>query len=116
MVVDVYGAIVGEVDATLMHGCLDGSIYVFSGAEATPDDIDGDLGDPVTETLVKADNSPTGFSYHVDFLVPGDYTVAFVCAGTDDPDQNDELIFTVAPETATVIDDGEEHIDFLLPL
>ena len=126
MVEDVYGAIVGEVSTTLMAlDCLGGSIYVFSGAGITPDDIDRDLGDPVTSTLVKADGSPTGFSYHVDFLVPGDYTVAFVCASgvsqnggvtfdepADDPDQDEELSFTVATETATVIDDQTMQIDF----
>jgi hypothetical protein len=113
MVEDVYGAIVGEVSATLMAPeCLGGSIYVFSGAGATPDDIDRDLGDPVTSTLVKADGSPTGFSYHVDFLVPGDYTVAFVCADEDDPDEDDQLSFTKASDTATVVDDQTVQIDF----
>jgi hypothetical protein len=38
--------------------------------------------------------------------------VAFVCAGADDPDQDDELSFTVATETATVIDDQTTQIDF----
>lgn len=113
MVEDVYGAIVGEVSATLMAPeCLGGSIYVFSGAGATPDDIDRDLGDPVTSTLVKADGSPTGFSYHVDFLVPGDYTVAFVCADEDDPDEDDLLSFTKASDTATVVDGQTVQIDF----
>jgi len=130
MVEDVYGAIVGEVSATLMTPeCLGGSIYVFSGAGVTPEDIDRDLGDPITSTLVKADGSPTAFSYHVDFLVPGDYTVAFVCADgvtqvgdmtlvepADDPDQDDELSFTVAAETATVIDDQAVTINFYGPI
>ena len=115
--VEDFGAIVGEVDAALMDlSCLGGSIYVFSGAGATPDDIDRDQGDPVSSTLVIADaDSLTGFSYHADFLEPGDYTVAFVCAGgvfqdggttfdeqADNPDQDDQLSFTVPAETVTV--------------
>jgi hypothetical protein len=130
MVEDVYGAIVGEVSTALMTPeCLGGSIYVFTGAGVTPDDIDRDLGDPVTSALVKADSNPTGFSYHVDFLVPGDYTVAFVCADgvtqvgnmtlvepADDPDLDDPLSFTEATETATVIDDQMTRIDFPPPL
>jgi len=127
-----YGAIVGEVDATLMDAtCLGGSIYIFAGAGTTPDDIDRDEGDPVTSTPVKLDGlSDTGFSYHVDFLIPGDYTLAFVCAGgvledenipdvfaepADDPDVDDALSFTVADDTATVVDDGEVRIDIILP-
>jgi hypothetical protein len=125
-----YGAIVGEVDAALMDStCLGGSIYIFSGAGTTPDDIDRDEGDPVTSTLVKSDGmSNTGFSYHADFLIPGDYTLAFVCAdgvsqdgGTtfdepaDDPDEDDMLSFTVSDDTATVVDDGVERIDIMLP-
>ena len=125
--VEDFGAIVGEVDAALMDpGCLGGSIYIFTGAGTTPDDIDRDEGDPVTSTLVKPDgNSNTGFSYHADFLAPGDYTLAFVCADgvsqdfgdtldepADDPDVDDQLNFTVASETATVVDGQEERIDF----
>ena len=127
MVVEDFGAIAGEVDANLMvPECLGGSIYVFSGVGATPDDIDRDEGDPVSSTLVIADaDSSTDFSYHVDFLEPGDYTVAFVCASgvslddgmtfvdpADDPDQDDQLNFTVAANTATVVDDQVEQIDF----
>jgi hypothetical protein len=125
MVEDVYGAIVGKVSTILMTPeCLGGSIYVFSGAGVTPDDINRDLGDPVTSALVKAGAS-TSFSYHADFLVPGDYTVAFVCADgvtqvgnmtlvepADDPDQDDDLNFAVASETATVIDDKTVTINF----
>ncbi len=132
LVQDNYGAIVGEVDVDLMDStCLGGSIYIFSGEGAPPDDIDRDEGDPVTSTPVKLDGlSDTGFSYHVDFLIPGDYTLAFVCAGgvlkdenipdefvepADNPDQDDDLSFTVAAETATVVDDGEVRIDIMLP-
>ena len=65
LVQDNYGAIVGEVDAALMDPtCLGGSIYIFSGAGTTPDDIDRDEGDPVTSTLVKLD----GMSDHRLFL------------------------------------------------
>lgn len=130
LVQDNFGAIVGEVDALLMDTtCLGGSIYIFAGAGTTPDDIDRDEGDPVTSTLVKSDAmSNTGYSYHVDFLIPGDYTLAFVCADgvtsdggvtfdepADDPDEDDVLSFTVAGDTATVVKDGEERIDIMLP-
>ncbi len=122
-----FGAVAGEVAAVLMDPtCLGGSIYVFAGAGATPDDIDRDEGDPISSTMVEEDaNSGTGFSYRADFLPPGDYSLAFVCAGgispdggttfdepADDPDQDDVLIFTVAPDTATVADGQTVRIDF----
>jgi hypothetical protein len=125
--VENFGAIVGEVNASLMPSeCLGGSIYVFSGAGATPDDIDRDQGDPVSSTLVKVDaGSATGYSYHADFLEPGEYRVAFGCAGgvsqdngatfdesADNPDQDDQLSFTLAAKTAVVFDDQSVRIDF----
>lgn len=127
--VEDFGAIAGEVRANLMvttPECLGGSIYVFSGAGTTPDDIDRDQGDPVSSTLVISDaGSSTGYSYHADFLEPGDYTVAFVCAGgvsmdggmtfdepVDDPDKDDQLSFTVASDTATVVDNQTVQINF----
>ena len=127
--VEDFGAIAGEVSANLMvttPECLGGSIYVFSGAGATPDDIDRDQGDPVSSTLVISDaGSSTGYSYRADFLEPGAYTVAFVCAGgvspdagvtfdepSDDPDEDDQLSFTVASDTATVVDDQTVQINF----
>ena len=99
---------------------------MFAGAGTMPDDIERDKGDPVSTALVKVDaNSSTGYSYRADFLEPDDYTVAFVCAGgastdggvnfdepPDDPDQDDLISFTVAPDTATVIDDQTEQINF----
>ena len=76
--------------------------------------------------MVLADgSSSTGFSYHAGFLEPGDYTLAFVCAGgispdngitfnepADDPDQNDALSFTLAGQSATVVHNQIEQIDF----
>lgn len=126
--VEEFGAIAGTVSAALNDTsiCKGGSVYVFAGAGATPDDIDRDKGDPVTTGLVKVDaGSPTGYSYRIDFLEPGDYTLAFVCAGgastdggttfdvpADNPDEDDQLDFTLAADTATVTDGQTEQIDF----
>jgi hypothetical protein len=124
--VDDFGAIAGDVDSGLVtDNCLGESVYVFAGAGTTPDDIERDDGDPVTSALVVADaESATGWSYRVDFLIPGDYTVAFVCADgisqddgqtfdepADDPDLDDLLTF-VNPQDATVVVDLTTAIDF----
>lgn len=120
--VEDFGAIAGEVDPGLLPAtCLGPSIYVFAGAGATPDDIERDPDDPLSSAMIKADiTSTTGFSYRADFLAPGDYTVAFVCADggplgepEDDPDVNDTLSF-IPPDgkPATVVDDQTTTVDF----
>jgi hypothetical protein len=120
--VEDFGAIAGEVDSGLLPAtCLGPSVYVFAGAGATPDDIDRDQGDPLSSATVKVDlASTTGFSYRADFLPPGDYTVAFVCADggpldepEDDPDLDDMLSFSPpAGKPATVVDDQTTTLDF----
>ena len=120
--VEDFGAIAGEVDPSLLPvTCLGPSVYVFAGAGATPDDIDRDQDDPLSSAMVKADiASTTGFSYRADFLPPGDYTVAFVCADggppgepADDPDMDDTLSFNPpAGKPATVFDDQTTPLDF----
>jgi hypothetical protein len=116
--VEDFGAITGNVDPLLRPAtCLGPSIYVFAGATTTPDDIERDQSDPVSSAMVNID---TG-SYRADFLEPGDYTLAFVCADggplvepEDDPDRDDLLIFTPpAGKPATVVDDQTVQIDFL---
>lgn len=124
----VYGAIAGDVNAALVTAdCLGPSIYVFDGIGTTPDDIDRDDGDPVTSAKVAQDTGTGIYSYRADFLAPGDYTVAFVCADgvltagglplsepADDPDSDDAVNFTLAAPTssATVVDGETQVIDF----
>ncbi len=121
--VEEFGAIAGEVDAGLLPTtCLGPSVYVFAGAGATPDDIDGDKGDPFSSAMVKEDmDSTTGYSYRADFLDPGEYTVAFVCAEgvsplvapADDPERDDALDFTPpAGKPATVVNGQTFGVDF----
>ena len=126
-IVTEFGAIAGEVDnALLVPGCLGPSIYIFKGASAAIDDIDGDKGDPLTSAPVVADvASATGYSYRADFLDPGDYRLAFVCAGgisqdggvtfdepADDPEQEDILSFTPAAETGSVVIGQTDTVNF----
>ena len=93
----VAGALAGSVDATLITsecaGGVDyGAVYVFEGASAVPDDVDGDAGDPIATALVADDGSG---DYSVAFLEQGDYVVAYTCdAENDDPAADDALGFT----------------------
>ncbi len=67
------------------------AVYLFAGANAVPDDVDGDDTDPLTSALLTPLNDGSGdFSYEVGFLLTGDYTAAFTCtASADDPEADD---------------------------
>lgn len=90
------GAIAGHVDAALVtEGCLP-KVYVFSGAGATPDDIEEAAGadsDPLVVASVPIVNGSTAYAYRAAFLPPGAYTAAFTC-DDDDATADDTLVFT----------------------
>jgi hypothetical protein len=86
------GEIAGEVDlaalAALQLGNgtgaadCDGGIYLFSGAAATPDDMDGDVADgpdPVVFKPLAFDGLETVVSYQFAMVEAGTYTVAATC-------------------------------------
>jgi Domain of unknown function (DUF4382) len=85
-------------------------VYVFAGADATPDDIDAIDPEPVATIAVKQNNN--GDYVYKSILSPGDYTVAFTCqAGSDDPETDDAIVF-LSPANATIMDGQEAVIDF----
>ena len=71
-------------------------VYLYTGADADADDIDG-TGDPIA--TIEATRNTAGDYVYRTFVDPGTYTVAFTCqAGNDGPDTNetgtsDELDF-----------------------
>ena len=83
----------GKVDSSRINEQGVNRVYVFP-AGATPDDRDGDSGDPiVTADVTQFDNS-CEFGYAFDALAPGDYTLAFTPdAGIDQPGSNETLNF-----------------------
>jgi hypothetical protein len=113
--VSTYGELHGTVASDVIlasgdpNGCLGDDtdpevgnvIYIYSGADVLPDDIDGMPPDPVATAWVEQ-NSAGDFVYRT-ILAPGEYTVAFTCqAANDDPE---------ADESAT-----PKEIQFLPPL
>jgi len=92
------GALAGTVDTTTISAnCSAGdkaAVYVFAGTNVTPDDIniDGNNIEPVTTAIVDWENSH--YTYAVDYIAQGDYTVAFTCdAGLDNPASDETLTF-----------------------
>ena len=62
-------------------------VYVFTGARADTDDVDG-TGDPVA--TVPATRNAAGDYVYRTLLAPGTYSVAFTCqAGNDNPDADE---------------------------
>lgn len=113
----VVGSVAGTLDSSLISAqCADasvddGAVYVFTGADATPADIQGTEADPLVSALV---NYEDAYTYEIGFLAEGDYTVAYTCdASSDDPAVADELTFVGAATVSVAA--GEETIhDFAL--
>ncbi|ASP38652.1 hypothetical protein CHH28_08160 [Bacterioplanes sanyensis] len=90
---EIEGQVAGELIAAQCADASldDGAVYVFSG-ETTPQDLQGNDGDPVLTALVKADDGE--FEFELGFLEPGTYTLSYTCdASSDDPEAADELTF-----------------------
>lgn len=95
------GSIAGNVDDQLLTdgGCdndnnpeLGRVMYVFSGSNITPEEIDGTVPDPITTALINRD--AVNADYVAAFLPAGDYTVALTCsADLDDPLRFDGILF-----------------------
>lgn len=109
------GHLHGDLDPALVADlCADpsvelGAVYVYSGADATPTDVNGSEADPVASALVKL--TPKGdYRYHVGFLEAGEYTVAYTCdAASDNPEEVNELTFAVLDPITIKEREKHEH-------
>lgn len=87
------GTITGSVDSSRINRNGVNKVYLYAGT-VTPDDYDGDSGDPMASATVAQDENACGFSYSFTNVVPGNYTIAFTNqAGNDGLGQNDTLSF-----------------------
>ncbi len=85
--------IFGAVDSSLINRTGTNLVYLYQGS-VTPDDFDGDSGDPIATAVVQQDPGACTFSYDSGSLVAGDYTVAFTSAGeNDNPQTSDNIEF-----------------------
>jgi Domain of unknown function (DUF4382) len=111
------GALSGQVDAALVGADCLPKVYVFSGANVTPDDIEdsttGTDVDPLIVAPVHVVSGATQYHYQAAFVPAGDYTLAFTCSD-DDPTNDDVLVFS-APQNATVQVNLITTVDFAAP-
>lgn len=83
----------GQVDSHFIDRNDINAMYLFRGT-VTPDDIDGDNGDPIAVAHVTQNPGACSWSYNFSNLDPGDYTLAFTnTASVDNTTTNDVLSF-----------------------
>ncbi len=71
-----------------------GAVYLFSGADVQPDDLDGAGVEPLATTRVVVDPFIASSRYALRFLPAGDYTLALTCKGNEDLlEVDDDLAF-----------------------
>lgn len=113
------GAIEGFVPATFHIGSTGifdptchPAAYIYSGLNVAPVDINPtSVVQPFETADVFFDGSSGQFHYGSHYIPPGNYTVAMVCAGGDDPSTADALTFTAA-KNAIVMGDSLTEVDF----
>ena len=71
-----------------------GAVYVFSGRNVVPDDVDGSGIEPVASARIESPLGTATRRYEVNYLAPGDYTLAPTCrADEDESGASDALEF-----------------------
>ncbi len=115
------GSISGTVDATVIStecgggyaadtATNHGAVYVFTGADVTPVDLQGTSSDPVTTAFVKY--SESSYSYEAGFLEAGDYTLAYTCSNADDIADSAQTLTFAGTTNVTVTADGKATYNF----
>ena len=98
---DNVGHISGMVGANSLNDAActgsDYAVYVFTGDNVTPDDVDGVEPDPVSTSLLS-----NSFEYAVGFLDAGAYTISFTCQANDDNNETSDAINFIGTDTVTV--------------
>jgi hypothetical protein len=113
------GAIEGTVSPALLIGstaitdpACSPVAYIYAGAGVTPVDLNPTSKvQPVIITTVRFNSFFGDYEYDADFVNPGAYTVALVCAAGDNPATVDALTFSLT-QTATVTTDNLTEVDF----
>lgn len=108
------GSISGLVDGELLiaEHCTDddpltgNAVYVFSGADITPDDVDEIDADPLTTSLVAYNENDGSYSYEIGYLSAGNYTVALTCNAELETEADDSPDMVFDPVDNVVVEAG----------
>ncbi len=103
------GHITGSFTAQslLDAGCVTDSynaVYLFDGADATPDDFGGSNNEPITSAIPILNETTGDYDYAIGFVQPGSYTLALTCeADSDvDPEVDEDVNFISAANVDVV--------------
>ena len=118
-----FGTLSGSVEASLvmdmsctndLNADTGNAVYVFSGSDVVPDDIDDVDPNPVATAAVSQDQAGQ-YRYEL-LLSPGVYTAAFTCQASDDhADVDDSILMPIAfvqRTNVTVVNGGTVILDF----
>jgi hypothetical protein len=94
-------ALSGAVDSGLIDEAGLNRVYVWQG-DVSPDDFDGDAGDPVIAIPVQQAENACTFGFQANGLANGAYTVAFTADAADDTPQGDEALTFTGRAVVTV--------------
>ncbi len=107
---EMVGSISGTVDPALVMDAdctnseaQDDVVYVYSGFDVMPDDIDAIEPDPISTANVTLDPMDGMYKYTAGFIEQGDYTVAYTCQASKEDPEVDDMIEFVMPTNAPVV-------------
>ena len=89
------------------------AVYLYESVVENPLDIRGADTDPAVTAGV-SQNTEGGYEFSVAYLSVGSYTAAFTCqASGDDPDVDDEIVFSAIIPDVIIADGETTHIEFV---
>lgn len=108
------GSIAGTVAQSLIVDGCQPAVYLFTGANVTPDDI-GSAAPPLASTAVSLDDASGEWRFKLAFVPTGPHTLAFTCAADDDGAEVDDAITFSAPVNVTVAAGQQNTVTFPVP-
>lgn len=119
------GTISGTVAASLIEdaSCNNGdnndqgnAVYLFSGSDAEPQDIQTNAGDPLASATVVYDSEQQQYRYTLGFVPYGDYSVTFTCnSSLDNADEDNSALMNFSPAVNVSLNDQQASANISAP-
>ena len=98
--------------------CTNGTavVYAFKGLDVTADERDGTAAEPLATAPVPAGSVAATRAYRIDFMPPGDYTLALTCDGQRENGRlaaDPGMVFQPGPEVS--LEAGQDLVQNFLP-
>jgi hypothetical protein len=109
------GIIAGTVAPALITDACEPVVYVFSGANVTPDDLDSTAApdvDPLVSVPVTLDATSGEYRFRASFVEVGAYTASFTCHGDLDTPEGEEVLSFAGTQNVNVSANQTTAIDF----